>query len=77
MLENNKLSEDAATGSANGCFLAYLLKYVNKEITATVEQGFQINRKSYIYLNGNVENEQYEINVGGRNKLISEGTWYI
>ncbi len=77
LLENDKLSEDSATGSANGCFLAYLLKYVSKEITATVEQGFQINRKSYIYLDGNVEDEQYQINVGGRSKLISEGIWYI
>lgn len=77
LLENDKLSEDAATGSANGCFLAYLLKYVSKEVTATVEQGFQIKRKSYIYLNGNVENNHYEINVGGRNKLISEGIWYL
>lgn len=77
LLENDKLSEDAATGSANGCFLAYLLKYVRNEVTAIVEQGFQIKRKSYIYLNGNLENNHYEINVGGRNKLISEGTWYL
>ncbi len=77
LLENDKLSEDAATGSANGCFLAYLLKYVSQEVVDKVEQGFQMKRKSYIYLNGNVENNHYEINVGGRNKLISEGTWYI
>ncbi|WP_435356484.1 PhzF family phenazine biosynthesis protein [Emticicia sp. SJ17W-69] len=77
LLENNRLSEDAATGSANGCFLAYLLKYINPKITATIEQGFQINRKSYIYLDGVRENETYQINVGGRSKLISEGTWYI
>jgi trans-2,3-dihydro-3-hydroxyanthranilate isomerase len=77
LLENDKLSEDSATGSANGCFLAYLLKYKGKTIKATVEQGFQINRKSYIYLDGMLENDTYQINVGGRNKLISEGTWYI
>lgn len=77
LLENNQLSEDAATGSANGCFLAYLLKYINPSITARVEQGFQINRKSFIYLNGIKENETFQINVGGRNQLITEGTWYI
>ncbi len=77
LLENGKRSEDAATGSANGCFLAYLLKYVNPEIKATVEQGFQINRKSYIYLNGTFQNEKYTIQVGGRVKSVSEGYWYV
>jgi trans-2,3-dihydro-3-hydroxyanthranilate isomerase len=75
LLENNKLSEDAATGSANGCFLAYLLKYVDKKIIATVEQGFQMNRKSYLYLEGEVVNDKYLIQVGGKTKLVSEGTW--
>ena len=77
LIENNKLSEDAATGSANGCLLAYLLHYENKKIKATVEQGFQMGRKSYLYLEGNLTGEIYQINVGGRNKLISEGTWYV
>lgn len=77
LLENGRLSEDAATGSANGCFLAYLLRHMGGPIDATVEQGFQINRKSYIYLNGRVEAENYEINVGGRTQLIAEGVWYV
>ncbi len=77
LLENNKLSEDAATGSANGCFLAYLLKYVSNPLQATVEQGFQMNRPSHIYLNGTVVNEHYEINVGGKVKLIAAGVWYV
>ncbi|MFD2933880.1 PhzF family phenazine biosynthesis protein [Spirosoma flavum] len=77
LIENSRLSEDAATGSANGCFLAYLLQHESSEIKATVEQGFQMGRKSYLYLDGKVENENYQINVGGRNKLVSEGTWYV
>jgi trans-2,3-dihydro-3-hydroxyanthranilate isomerase len=77
LLENGKRSEDAATGSANGCFLAYLLKYKNAEIKATVEQGFQINRKSYIYLDGALENEHFQIRVGGEVKPVSEGYWYV
>ena len=77
LLENGRLSEDAATGSANGCFLAYLLKHMGSPIHATVEQGFQIGRKSYIYLNGRLQGDQFEINVGGRTQLISEGSWYI
>ncbi|GAB2584432.1 PhzF family phenazine biosynthesis protein [Spirosoma areae] len=77
LLENNKLSEDAATGSANGCFLAYLLKHKSEKMKATVEQGFQMGRKSYVYLDGELANEMYQINVGGRTKLISEGVWYV
>lgn len=77
LIENEKLSEDAATGSANGCLLAYLLKYENQKIKATVEQGFQMGRKSYLYLDGKLSNGYYEINVGGCNKLISEGIWHI
>lgn len=77
LLENDKLSEDAATGSANGCFLAYLLKYVDVKIKATVEQGFQIGRKSYLYLEGEVNDGNYLIKVGGKTKLISEGVWHL
>ena len=77
LLENGKRSEDAATGSANGCFLAYLLKHIHPEIKATVEQGFQINRKSYIYLNGSFKDEKHKIQVGGRVKAVSEGFWYV
>ena len=77
LIENNRLSEDAATGSANGCFLAYLLRHEQEKINATVEQGFQMGRKSYVYLNGAVANGHYQINVGGRSQLISEGIWYV
>ncbi|MBC7923605.1 MAG: PhzF family phenazine biosynthesis protein [Ferruginibacter sp.] len=76
LIENNKLSEDAATGSANGCLLAYLLTYERNNLKATVEQGFQMGRKSYLYLDGALTNGNYQINIGGRNKLISEGVWY-
>ena len=76
-LEDDKLIEDSATGSANGCFLAYLLKYKHTKIDAKVEQGFQMNRKSYLYLNGERENSNYEIRIGGYTKLVSKGKWFI
>ena len=76
-LENNKIVEDAATGSANGCLLAYLLKYTSQEIQAKVEQGFQMNRKSYIYLDGKLTGDHYKLRVGGRSELVSSGKWYI
>ena len=77
LLENGIVSEDAATGSANGCFLAYLLRYVDKKIAATVEQGFQMRRKSYLYLEGEIKNGKYVINIGGQTKLVSEGDWHV
>lgn len=77
LLENGRLSEDAATGSANGCLLAYLLKHQRTAVDATVEQGFQLGRKSYIYLKGTVQGDTYELNVGGRTQLVSAGNWYL
>ena len=76
LLENGRVSEDAATGSANGCLLAYLLRYVAPAIEATVEQGFQMGRRSYLFLNGSVSSNTYQINVGGRTQLVSQGIWY-
>jgi len=76
-IEDEVLKEDSATGSANGCFLAYLLKYVGNEIDANIEQGFQMNRKSYLYLNGKLSKDNYEIKVGGYSKIVSTGKWII
>jgi trans-2,3-dihydro-3-hydroxyanthranilate isomerase len=77
LIENDKLMEDAATGSAGGCLLAYLLKYDDDKINVTVEQGFQMGRKSYLYLDGKWKDEQYEINVGGHIQMVSAGVWYV
>jgi trans-2,3-dihydro-3-hydroxyanthranilate isomerase len=77
LVENGRLSEDAATGSANGCFLAYLLKHQNSTIKATVEQGFQMHRPSFIYLDGAYTEGSFALNVGGKTQLIAEGIWYI
>ncbi len=77
LLENGRLSEDAATGSANGCLLAYLLKHDKPTIKATVEQGFQMGRKSFLYLDGTAQNDQYTLKVGGHTQLVSEGVWYV
>jgi trans-2,3-dihydro-3-hydroxyanthranilate isomerase len=76
LVENGRLSEDAATGSANGCFLAYLLKHQNATIKATVEQGFQMHRPSFIYLDGTYTEGSFALNVGGKTQLIAEGIWY-
>ncbi|MCL6220415.1 PhzF family phenazine biosynthesis protein [Zunongwangia pacifica] len=76
-IENGNLVEDAATGSANGCFLAYLLKNKSFEISATVEQGFQIGRKSYIHLDGKFKNNKYSLKIGGKVVDVSKGKWKV
>ena len=76
-LENENLIEDAATGSANGCFLAYLLKNKSPEISAIVEQGFQMKRKSYINLDGKFKNDKYSLKIGGKVVELSKGKWKV
>lgn len=77
VLENGTIWEDAATGSANGCLLAYLLKHENRMISAKVEQGFEMGRKFILYLDGKVIDDQYDLKVGGQVAAISKGTWSI
>jgi trans-2,3-dihydro-3-hydroxyanthranilate isomerase len=77
VLEGDRIWEDAATGSANGCLLAYLLKNVNSAVTAIVEQGFEMGRESLLYLDGGLNKNEYILKVGGQVIPISEGIWSI
>lgn len=76
-IENGNIIEDAATGSANGCFLAYLLKHKSFEISVISEQGFQMGRKSYIHLDGTFKNNVYNLRIGGQVVDISHGKWDV
>ena len=76
-IENGNLIEDAATGSANGCLLAYLLKNETLKVNAKVEQGFQMNRKSYISLYGTRVKTNYSLKIGGNVVGLSKGRWKI
>lgn len=77
VLEDGDIWEDAATGSANGCLLAYLLKHIAPEITAVVEQGYEMGRESLLYLDGTRTNNQYTLQVGGQVVPVSSGRWSI
>lgn len=77
VLEDEKVWEDAATGSANGCLLAYLLQLEQQQVSAIVEQGFEMGRNSILYLDGKLNNSEYQLNVGGQVIPISEGSWTI
>ena len=76
-VEQESLVEDAATGSANSCLLAYLLKNGPGDISATVEQGFQINRESYINLEGRLRNNEYTLKIGGQVVDVGYGNWKV
>lgn len=77
VLEDEAIWEDAATGSANGCFLAYLLKHVSPSQSAIVEQGFEMGRKSILHLDGERIENDYTLKVGGQVIPVSEGMWFI
>ncbi len=73
--------EDPATGSANGCLLAYLLKhnYFGKaELSLRVEQGFEMGRPSLVKIAGKALSErELEINVGGQVQVVARGEWLV
>lgn len=60
--------EDPATGSANGCLAAYLVKheyFYSKTVSVKVEQGYEINRPSLLYLQAKKSDDTLEVRVGG------------
>lgn len=71
--------EDPATGSANGCLAAYLVKqdYFGKSrIEVRVEQGYEIGRESLLLLKAEEKEGKYFITVGGKVILVAKGVLY-
>ena len=69
--------EDPATGSANGCLAAYLVKhrYFGKsEIDIRVEQGYEIGRKSLLHLRAEDREHEIYVSVGGNAIIVAKGT---
>jgi trans-2,3-dihydro-3-hydroxyanthranilate isomerase len=72
------IPEDPATGSANGCLAGYLIQsnYFNTEqIDIKVEQGYEINRPSLLFLKAAKKADKIEVNVGGNVVKIAQGEW--
>ena len=70
------IPEDPATGSGNGCLAAYLSKYQyfgNSDLEISVEQGYEINRPSILYLKTKANKETILIQVGGQVRLVAKG----
>lgn len=71
--------EDPATGSANGCLAAYLVKhdyFGKKAIEIRVEQGYEIGRESLLLLKAEEKGGKYFIAVGGKVILVAKGILY-
>lgn len=71
------ISEDPATGSANGCLAAYLVKnrfFGTDQVDLKVEQGYEIGRPSLLLLKAaEEEGGAISVSVGGKVILIARG----
>jgi len=68
--------EDPATGSANGCLAAYLVRHRylgDDRIDIRVEQGYEIARPSMLYLKAGQNQGQIDVSVGGKVVMIAKG----
>jgi len=68
--------EDPATGSANGCLAAYLVRheYFGKpSVSVRVEQGYEIGRPSLLLLKAEHKAGTIDVHVGGRVVMVAEG----
>jgi trans-2,3-dihydro-3-hydroxyanthranilate isomerase len=70
------IPEDPATGSANGCLAAYLVRHGYQgqtQVNCCVEQGYEIDRPSLLYLRADSQSTK----VGGSVELIAQGKWSV
>ena len=70
------IPEDPATGSANGCLAAYLVKhryFGTHQINLQVEQGYEIGRPSLLFLKAEEKKQELSVYVGGKVELIAKG----
>ena len=68
--------EDPATGSAAGCLAAYLLEhgYLGTDSVDTrVEQGYEIDRPSLLYLRASRDGDEIGVDVGGKVQMVAKG----
>jgi trans-2,3-dihydro-3-hydroxyanthranilate isomerase len=74
------ISEDPATGSANGCLAAYLAKhryFGSSQLDITVEQGVEMGRSSLLYLRANHTPTSCPVSIGGRVVKIAKGEFIL
>ncbi len=68
--------EDPATGSSNGCLAAYLARHrtENGNVSVRVEQGYEMDRPSLLFLDAHADGKEIAVEVGGRVVPVGSGT---
>ena len=71
--------EDAATGSAAGPLVGYLLKHdiFGKSFEIVNEQGIEMARPAQIHMRGMLNNGSYIVEIGGQCAYIGQGEFKI
>jgi len=72
--------EDPATGSANGCLAAYLVKYRyfgTEKVDMRVEQGYELGRPSLLLLESEEKAGVINVRVGGRVFMVASGRLFL
>ena len=72
--------EDPATGSANGCLAAYLVKnkyFGTEKINIRVEQGYGLGRPSILMLDSEKKAGEIRVRVGGKVFMIASGKLFL
>ncbi|MDP8900762.1 MAG: PhzF family phenazine biosynthesis protein [Actinomycetota bacterium] len=70
------IPEDPATGSAAGCLAGYLVEhrlFGTDAVDARVEQGYEIQRPSLLYLRAHRKGDRINVSVGGKVQLVARG----
>lgn len=70
------ITEDPATGSANGCLAGYLAEYNyfgEAKVDVRVGQGYEINRPSLLLLQAEKKVGEIEVFVGGKVVMVARG----
>ncbi|MEC4175768.1 PhzF family phenazine biosynthesis protein [Adlercreutzia sp. R7] len=77
-MDDSGFPEDPATGSANGCLAAYLLRHKtlgSADLAYTVAQGADVGRPSRLYVRAAKDGECCRIEVGGKARTVAKGVW--
>ncbi|WP_254031958.1 PhzF family phenazine biosynthesis protein [Planktothrix agardhii] len=70
------ITEDPATGSANGCLAGYLSHYRyfgSDQVNIRIEQGYEIDRPSLLLLKAEKIGDLIQVEVGGNVIKVAEG----
>ncbi|MEJ7843730.1 MAG: PhzF family phenazine biosynthesis protein [Rubrobacter sp.] len=74
--DGHGIPEDPATGSAAGCLAGYLVEhgyFGSGPVEVRVEQGYEIQRPSLLYLQADREGGRINVSVGGKVQMVARG----